>query len=243
MPGDLREKIKLWELLNKILKNNGYIDADAIASDLANLKEKLNTLLSEVLGVEHEIDGIHNYDDTTLKAQLVDLTTRTTTKLNAIQADIDSLTARLSSINSTSTTFEVMKNDNSLKLSPSHIDVIQQDGVIKVTSSYLDLKGSFYQMTADQTSLIVNAGPTLLGSIIVGGTSADAEHPNGSAGVDIETDNKIHLVHRTRSHFVKIDDDQISISDINGLIIEPDGTTGIIIRNLAKTKTIHIAWE
>jgi hypothetical protein len=26
MPGELRDKLKLWEILNKILKNNGVVD-------------------------------------------------------------------------------------------------------------------------------------------------------------------------------------------------------------------------
>jgi hypothetical protein len=38
MPGDLAEKIKLWSVLNRILKNNGYVDADRIEADLATLK-------------------------------------------------------------------------------------------------------------------------------------------------------------------------------------------------------------
>jgi hypothetical protein len=70
IPGELRERKRLWEVLDKILKNNGFIDTDQINSDLANLKNQLNILLSNVLGLEHEIDGIHNYDDTDLKTQL-----------------------------------------------------------------------------------------------------------------------------------------------------------------------------
>jgi hypothetical protein len=73
MPGELREKIRLWEVLNKILKNNGYIDIDAVTTELTNLKTQINVLLSDVLGLEHEIDGVHNYDDTDLKTKLVGL--------------------------------------------------------------------------------------------------------------------------------------------------------------------------
>jgi hypothetical protein len=58
------------DILNKILKNNGYLDADQINEDIQNLKDQINILLSEVLGVEHEIDGIHSYDDTDIKSRL-----------------------------------------------------------------------------------------------------------------------------------------------------------------------------
>jgi hypothetical protein len=73
MPGDPREKIKLWEVLNRILKQNGFIDADQINADIANLKTKLNTLLSEMLGIEHDIAGVHNYDDAPLKNMIVEI--------------------------------------------------------------------------------------------------------------------------------------------------------------------------
>jgi hypothetical protein len=73
MPGDLREKLQLWEKVNKILKQNGFRDAAQINEDIANLKTKLNTLLSEVLGIEHEIEGVHNYDDAPLKNMIVEV--------------------------------------------------------------------------------------------------------------------------------------------------------------------------
>jgi hypothetical protein len=38
MPGELREKIQLWEVLNKILKNNGYVDIKTVTTELTNLK-------------------------------------------------------------------------------------------------------------------------------------------------------------------------------------------------------------
>ena len=243
LPGELREKIKLWEVLNKILKNNGFIDADNIIADLANLKEKLNILLSEVLGVEHEIDGIHNYDDTAIKTRLDNLTASTTTALTDIQADIHALTTKLSSINSSSSTFEIMKNDNSLALSPSHIDMNQEDGLIKITSSWQGMKGSYYQMSADQTSLLVNASTTVLGQITVGGSTSDSEHPNGNNGINIESDNYIHTTLRNLNHYVNVNDDKVAISDVNGLVIEPDGTAGIKIRDMANTKIVHIPWQ
>jgi hypothetical protein len=52
MPGELKDKLKLWETLNKILKNNGIVDVEALVGVVNELKTKLNTLINDVLGVE-----------------------------------------------------------------------------------------------------------------------------------------------------------------------------------------------
>jgi hypothetical protein len=44
MPGKLRDKLKLWETLNRILKNNGVVDIEALEGVVSELKAKLNTL-------------------------------------------------------------------------------------------------------------------------------------------------------------------------------------------------------
>jgi regulator of PEP synthase PpsR (kinase-PPPase family) len=59
MPGELRDKLKLQETINRILKNNGVVDIEALESVVNKLKTKLNTLINDVLGVEHSIDSIH----------------------------------------------------------------------------------------------------------------------------------------------------------------------------------------
>jgi hypothetical protein len=73
MPGELRDKLKLQETLNRILKNNGIVDVEALATVVNELKTKLNTLINDVLGVERSIDNIHNYDDTNLKEDLQEI--------------------------------------------------------------------------------------------------------------------------------------------------------------------------
>jgi FtsZ-binding cell division protein ZapB len=67
MPGELLDKLKLSETLNRILKNNGIVDITALEAVIEELKTKLNTLINDVLGVEHSIDEIHNYDDSNIK--------------------------------------------------------------------------------------------------------------------------------------------------------------------------------
>jgi hypothetical protein len=43
MPGELRDKLKLWKTLNKILKNNGVVDTETLEEVVNELKAKLNT--------------------------------------------------------------------------------------------------------------------------------------------------------------------------------------------------------
>jgi regulator of PEP synthase PpsR (kinase-PPPase family) len=62
MPDELRDKLK--ETLNKNFKNNGVVDIEALEGVVNELKTKLNTLINDVLGVEHSIDNIHNYNNT-----------------------------------------------------------------------------------------------------------------------------------------------------------------------------------
>jgi hypothetical protein len=89
IPGELREKLKFWEVMNRILKNNGFIDIDAINESIQDLKNKVNTLLSDVLGLEHDIDGVHNYDDGPLKNQIVELNGNLVDFVNDINNDIN----------------------------------------------------------------------------------------------------------------------------------------------------------
>jgi hypothetical protein len=73
MLGDLAEKIKLWSVLNRILKNNGFIDADHINADIATLKTNVNKLLNEILGVEHTLDNVHEYNNESIKETITNL--------------------------------------------------------------------------------------------------------------------------------------------------------------------------
>jgi hypothetical protein len=102
MPGELREKLKFWEVMNRILKNNGFIVADAINESIQDLKSKLNTALSDILGLEHDIDGVHNYDDGPLKNQIVELKRSLVDFVNDINNDINTFNNKLLGINATS---------------------------------------------------------------------------------------------------------------------------------------------
>jgi hypothetical protein len=84
IPGDLQEKLTLTSLLNRILKNNGFIDINHINAVINTLKVQISVLLNEVLGVEHNIDAIHNYDDSSIK-----------TRIEQNEQDIDYITQQL----------------------------------------------------------------------------------------------------------------------------------------------------
>jgi hypothetical protein len=49
------------------------VDVEALVGVVNELKAKLNTLINDVLGVEHSIDNIHNYDDTNIKEDLKEI--------------------------------------------------------------------------------------------------------------------------------------------------------------------------
>jgi uncharacterized protein YoxC len=55
------------------------------------LKTKLNTLVNDVLGVEHSIDNIHNYDDTNIKEDLKEISDQ----IRNVHTDINNITAKL----------------------------------------------------------------------------------------------------------------------------------------------------
>jgi uncharacterized protein YoxC len=63
------------------------------------LKAKLNTLINDVLGVEHAIDNIHNYDDTNLKEDLQEINEQ----IQGVHTDTNNITAKLANMTITTT--------------------------------------------------------------------------------------------------------------------------------------------
>jgi seryl-tRNA synthetase len=112
MPGELRDKLKLQETLNRILKNNGVIDIEALEGVVNELKTKLNMLINDVLGVEHSVDNIHNYDDTNIKEELKEITDQ----INNVHTDINNIIAKLININNTTTKLS-LTNSNQVEIS------------------------------------------------------------------------------------------------------------------------------
>jgi uncharacterized protein YoxC len=111
MPGELRDKLKLQETLNRILKNNGFVDIEALENVVNELKAKLNTVINDVLGVEHSIDNIHNYYDTNIKKNLQEITCQ----IQGVHTDINNITAKLNNITSTTTKLS-LKNSSLVEI-------------------------------------------------------------------------------------------------------------------------------
>jgi seryl-tRNA synthetase len=111
MPGELRDKLKLQETLNKILKNNGVVDIEELEDVVNELKAKLNTLINDVLRVEYSIDNIHNYVDTNIKENLKEITDQ----IQGVHTGINNITAKLSNIISTTTRL-ILKNPNAVEI-------------------------------------------------------------------------------------------------------------------------------
>jgi iron-sulfur cluster repair protein YtfE (RIC family) len=80
------------------LKNNGIVDVEVLVGVVNELKAKLNTLIKDVLGVEHSINNIHNYNNTNIK-DLKEITDQ----IGNVHTDINNIVAKLSNITSTTT--------------------------------------------------------------------------------------------------------------------------------------------
>jgi prefoldin subunit 5 len=222
MPGELREKIQFWEVMNRILKNNGYLDMDAVYAEINNLKQKLNTLLSEVLGVEHSIDEIHNYDDSNLKQDIATITSDLTSLLNninSIHADIDALNTRLGGI--TSTTAKI-------KLANSHeIDAevyVDDNG----TGTSIRMTPAMIYLVSRDDSINNDA------HIVLGGGSSDD-------GIVIASAQPIIITNPYLNHYVRVKTNINEISDVNGLVFSYDAN-GYTIKTFDGNKYNTTAW-
>jgi seryl-tRNA synthetase len=213
---ELRDKLKLWETLNRILKNNGVVDMEALVGVVNELKAKLNTLINDVLGVEHSIDNIHNYDDTNIKEDLKEITDQ----INNVHTDINNITAKL--INMTSTTTKLsLTNSNQVEISSLLHD--GQDGSRAIIQP--------------QYILLVNkdAADTFYEGLNLGGASSEA-------GSGIMSSNKVTITHQNLLHKVEVTANQTNISDVNGLVFSHNAD-GITIRDFTNTNHVTIAWD
>jgi hypothetical protein len=159
------------------------------------------------------------------ESNLTDLTT----SVGQLTEAIESLTATLSHDQENGRTD--ITNTERIKLS-----------TMQTTPSNITF-GTEIQMTSSQIHVQTSEDNVIHGAIALSGGVIDADHPHGNGGVSIESDNYIHTTLRNLNHFVNINHDKVSISDVNGLVIEPDGTSGVKIRDYANTYIAHIPWE
>jgi hypothetical protein len=202
MPGELRDKLKL-------------VDIEELEGVVKEFKIKLNTLINDVLKVEHSINNIHNYDDTNIK-ELKEISDQ----IGNIHTDINNITAKLTDVTSTTTKLS-LTNSNQVEISSSLHDgqdssqaIIQPQYILLVNK---DVAGTFYE------------------GLNLGGASTES-------GSGIMSSNKVTITHQNLLHKVEVTANQTNISDVNGLVFSHNAD-GIRINDFTNTKHITIAWD
>jgi hypothetical protein len=198
MPGDLAEKIKLWSVLNRILKNNRYIDSDHIEADLATLKTKVNTLLNDILGIEHTVDNITEYNDTSLKESIEAVRNDFSVRIEQIRSDTKANTNKLSGIENTSTKINIKKTaeigfDNT-------VNDANDSSKVSITPGWISLinKDASYN---NQNQILIGNGTT-------------------DGGIDILSSNLVSIATLHSYYWIRLHDamDLMNdISDVNGV--------------------------
>jgi seryl-tRNA synthetase len=213
MPSELRDKLKLQETLNRILKNNGIVDIEALEGVVNELKTKLNTLINDVLGVEHSIDEIHNYDDTNIKAELKEITDQ----IQGVHTNINNITAKLNNITNTTTKLS-LKNSSLVEINYVVNDnddrsqaIIQPQYILLVNKNHT---GTFYE------------------GLNLGGASTES-------GSGIMSSNKVTI---TLLHKIEVTANQTNTSDVNGLVFSYT-SNGVRINDFTNTNHVVIPWD
>jgi hypothetical protein len=171
------------------------------------------------LGVDHDIDGTHNYDDTDIKTRLEDMLR----SIDGLADDVEILAGRLNGINSTTYSFSIF-NQNSVKAS------VLDNGFSQTTIGLLP--GQINLQSSDTQN------NKLYGQVTLGGGSTDK-------GVSISSDNPISLTTRTLDHYVNVTRDINEVSDVNGYVFEasPAPHSGIRIRTFDNEHYLDIPWD
>jgi hypothetical protein len=219
MPGELKDKIRTQEILNRIIQSNGFADTDAITNDMANLKNQLNSLLDLVVGVELEIDGVHQYDDSSIKTDIANIKTQITNTNN----NITTLTGKITGY-SYMPAQTIIDNSNRIEL-----------------DSFVDPYGTRTIMTPNQLTLQANVeqpqgggASVMAGQIVLGGASE-------TTGISITSEREIHITNTGLEHYIHINPNQVNISDINGIKIA-NTEQGIVFSALDDSKGILLPW-
>jgi hypothetical protein len=179
-----------------------------INADIAMLKTKVNTLLNEILSVEHTVDDLHNYDDATIKESITNLEIKLQEEIEQVRTDTDSIQNNLSGIENTSTKIAIKKSAK-----------------IELDNSVNDNKdGSSITMLPIQLLLLNKSDDVgMLNAIAL------------DEIVSIENSNGIHITNLNLNHWIKIGNTKNDISDVNGLKITYDAN-GVKFSSFNDTK-------
>jgi hypothetical protein len=233
MPGDLRDRIVLWDAINRILKNNGIVDTAAIDAKIEQVKVQLNTLLSAVLGLEHTIDGVHNYDDTSMKTQIATIQNN----LGLARTDINSLQTRTGNLESE--VGEIQGDLAGIDGSANQLS-LYNTGEISL-STLVNNHGTKIDIIPGQIALINNgengSGQTVMqGQITIGNNTTEG-------GVNITTDTFILLQPRTgQGNYLRITPEA---TELAGLAISKNAQGGITFTNTTagSNQSVTIPWD
>jgi hypothetical protein len=214
MPGELREKLNLYHTLNKILREGGYVDVSELTNSLAALKQQLNYLLNEVVGIEHSIDRVHTYDDSNLKTQLTNLVGTNRTDINTLQTRTGTLENSLSGLS----------HDNGLR--------IKDAALVEVMANIPDTN-TFARLIATPTSAVLqcNDNTGMPGQIAI----------DPANGITLESNLNLYVGKHNGQHYLRVTSTKNELSDVNGLKISYNGT-GITFTTFDDAHSKTITW-
>jgi hypothetical protein len=155
-----------------------------------------------VLGVEHQIDSIHEYDDTTIKA-----------RIEQNEQEIDHIAEQL--IDHGGEIAILLGKLNGIKSLTSSLSLFNEY-LVKISAVDNGNTQTTIDLTPNDINLHIPSGSdnTLYGNITLGGGTTES-------GVSIISDNSINISQRDLSHYVEITKDKTYISDVNGFVFEP----------------------
>jgi hypothetical protein len=165
-----------------------------------------------VLGVEHSIDNIHNYDDTNIKEDLQEISNQ----IGNVHTDINNVTAKLANITGITT-----------KLSLNNPTQVEINFIVNEND------GS-HGIFALQYILLVNkdAARTFCEGLHLGGASTES-------GSGLTSSTRASISHTNLLHKVEVTANQTNISDVNGLVFS-NTADGVRINDFSNTNHVTI---
>jgi hypothetical protein len=209
-------------------------EPSAVSADLANLKEKINYILQEVLGLEHTLEGITDFGDSSIKTQIQ------TAMVNSAAA-----LAKTDGITINNEKKMTINNSNSLTIG-SKADVPLAPPVtlygpqMILTPHNFHIENTYFDEEQQNVKIF---------------NSMDLDNPDGfeTGGINLWSGNRIFLGAYNGDHFIniakKIPKDQtyirtIEISSINGICMTLlNNDQGITFKSLDGTKQVNLPWN
>jgi seryl-tRNA synthetase len=189
---------------------------EALESVVNELKTKINTLINNILEIEHSIDNIHNYDNTNIKENLKEISDL----IDNVHTDINSVTAKLSNITGITTRL-TLKNPNSIE-----IDAVVNEAL---DGTQALITKQFAQIVCKDDSA------NLYNSLTVGKKTTDSK-------CLLMSSNSVSLSHRNLLHHIEITTNRNNISDVNGLGFSYT-ENGIFIKDFVNAHNVTIPWD